>query len=104
MPRKQTIPRGLCDREGCHNVGELTRYKGMFVCGACLNPPDKLDVTEYLVQPEDANLPEDYGEKYEFGDILEVQVAVGQRRRYYASQHRKRKTDKPAKRNSVRRG
>lgn len=88
---KKKVYKGTCQKCGLEKMEKMTLFRGQKICGDCLNPPDEpLLVTDFLGQPEDANLAENYGEKFRYGDLIEVQVRVGQRRRYYASQHRKR--------------
>ena len=76
--RQQVIKKGLCENEGCHQVGKLNRYKGKYLCPTCLNPQYKeQDATTYLFQQENANLPENVPlPSLEYGDIVEVRKAV----------------------------
>lgn len=76
--RQQVIKKGLCENEGCHQVGKLNRYKGKYLCPTCLNPQYKeQDATTYLFQRDDASLPENVQmPSLEYGDIVEVRKGV----------------------------
>jgi hypothetical protein len=75
---RQEVIKGLCETPGCHQVTKLNRFKGKYLCPTCLNPPEKERVvTEFLVQREDANTPENTPLPcLEYGDIVEVRKGV----------------------------
>lgn len=75
---RQEVVHGLCENEGCHQVGKLNRFQGKYLCPSCLNPQyTPQDSTTYLAQREDAytydNVPLP-GLKYK--DIVDVQRGV----------------------------
>jgi hypothetical protein len=75
---RQQVVQGLCENTGCHQVGKLNRFQGKYLCPNCLNPTYKeQDVTQYLFQRDDANLPENVPLPFlEYGDIVEVRKGV----------------------------
>ena len=86
MSDRTILLRGLCETEGCYNIGLLTKYKGKFACASCINPLDKPQrATDFTIKQDNTFSLENYGEKYNFGDILHIQYAIGQRRRLHKS-------------------
>lgn len=75
---RQEVIQGLCENEGCHQVGRLNRFQGRYLCPNCLNPRYKeQDATTYMSQRDDAYIPENVplpGLKCK--DIIDIQRGI----------------------------
>lgn len=82
MPRQKII-RSKCESPDCTNTGKLTRYKSRYICRECLMKDEiPLSVDQFVEWKSVAEECERFGERYEYGDLTPVQVAVGQKSRY----------------------
>ena len=82
-------PVGPC--QICGINATLVLFKKSLMCPACLNPePPKQRATDFLIRTNEMALAQNVGEKFEAGDIMEIQLAIKQKDREWNKKNAKK--------------
>lgn len=82
-------PVGPC--QACGVNATLVLFKKQLLCPDCLNPePPKQRATDFLLRTNEMALTQNFGEKFEAGDIIEIQLAIRQKDREWGKKHAKK--------------
>lgn len=82
-------PVGPCQL--CGTKASLVLFKKLLMCPKCLNPePPKQRATDFLIRTDESSLTKNFGEKFEVGDIMEVQLGVKLKAREWNKKHAKK--------------